>query len=145
MGYVEDETREKQRADLRERGGTLREFAELEARRRNWGPAQRRLGLAMSAWQFFVIRRRHGRFLAKERARLRALGLGPPEAPPCIMAASALCARTTSWGLPAHGLRGCMACVACAVCWHCCPCASRSQFVAAAASGRYEGPASARA
>ncbi|EGB07005.1 hypothetical protein AURANDRAFT_65236 [Aureococcus anophagefferens] len=82
MGYVEDETREKQRADLRELGGTLREFAELEARRRNWGPAQRRLGLAMSAWQFFVIRRRHGRFLAKERARLRALGLGPPEAPP---------------------------------------------------------------
>ena len=74
MGYVEDETREKQRADLRELGGTLREFAELEARRRNWGPAQRRLGLAMSAWQFFVIRRRHGRFLAKERARLRALG-----------------------------------------------------------------------
>ena len=78
MGYVEDETREKQRADLRELGGTLREFAELEARRRNWGPAQRRLGLAMSAWQFFVIRRRHGRFLAKERARLRALGVEPP-------------------------------------------------------------------
>ncbi|KAH8057522.1 hypothetical protein JL722_6601 [Aureococcus anophagefferens] len=80
MGYVEDETREKQRADLRELGGTLREFAELEARRRNWGPAQRRLGLAMSAWQFFVIRRRHGRFLA--RSAPRALGLGPPEAPP---------------------------------------------------------------
>ncbi|KAH8095682.1 hypothetical protein JL720_3001 [Aureococcus anophagefferens] len=81
MGYVEDETREKQRADLRELGGTLREFAELEARRRNWGPAQRRLGLAMSAWQFFVIRRRHGRFLAKERA---PPGPGPraPEAPP---------------------------------------------------------------
>ncbi|KAH8053670.1 hypothetical protein JL720_14628 [Aureococcus anophagefferens] len=55
MGYVEDETREKQRADLRELGGTLREFAELEARRRNWGPAQRRLGLAMSAWQFFLL------------------------------------------------------------------------------------------
>jgi len=66
-----DEERTKIRADLRELGRTLREFAALEAKKRNWGSAQRICGLAMSAWQLFVQRRRHRRFLARERARGR--------------------------------------------------------------------------
>lgn len=65
--------------DLHDLGKMLREFAALEAKKRNWGRAQHICGLAMSAWQLFAMQRRHKRFLARERGRLRAAGLLPAE------------------------------------------------------------------